>query len=122
MFQAEFDKLKNVLKISLAQRVDEPEARQCADRVAVLAANSPPGFRLLTDLTGLEEMALDCVPHIKRIMEVCNKAEVAMVVRVIPDPHKDIGFNILSVFHYRRRLQIVTCESLAEGVKILAKS
>jgi hypothetical protein len=43
-----------------------------------------------------------------------------MVVRVIPDPQKDIGLNILSLFHYRRRVRIVTCKTLAEAMKALA--
>ena len=45
---------------------------------------------------------------------------VAEVVRVIPDPQKDIGLNILSVFHYSRRVRIVTCESLAEAEELFA--
>jgi len=44
---------------------------------------------------------------------------VELVVRVIPDPHKDIGFNILSLFHYRRRVRIVTCPTLEEAMKAL---
>jgi hypothetical protein len=42
-----------------------------------------------------------------------------MVVRVIPDPHKDIGLNILSLFHYRRGVRIVTCETLEEAMRAL---
>jgi hypothetical protein len=42
------------------------------------------------------------------------------VVRVIPDPQKDIGLNILSLFHYRKRVRIVTCETLDEARKVLA--
>jgi hypothetical protein len=42
------------------------------------------------------------------------------VVRVIPDPQKDIGMQIMSLFHYDRRVRIVTCESLAEAMKVLA--
>jgi predicted choloylglycine hydrolase len=65
-------------------------------------------------------MDLACVPHIKRMMDLCNKKGIEMVVRVIPDPHKDIGLNILSLFHYRRRVHIVTCKTLEEAVKVLA--
>jgi hypothetical protein len=45
---------------------------------------------------------------------------VETVVRVIPDPHKDIGLNIMSLFHYRRRVRIITCETLAEALRSLA--
>ena len=32
---------------------------------------------------------------------------------------KHIGLNILSLFHYRRRVRIVTCETLEEAMKAL---
>jgi hypothetical protein len=42
-----------------------------------------------------------------------------LVVRVIPDETKDIGFNILTVFHYPHRPQIVTCQTLPEAARVL---
>jgi hypothetical protein len=41
------------------------------------------------------------------------------VVRVIPDPHKDIGLNILSQFHYGPQIKLATFESLAEALSAL---
>ena len=60
------------------------------------------------------------LPHIKVNMDLCNRKWISKVVRFIPDPEKDIGFNILSLFHYRRGIPIVTCESLKEAASILA--
>ena len=85
-----------------------------------LLAEVRPGFRLLVDFSGLELMDLACVPHIERMMDRCNQKGVEMVVRVIPDPHKDIGMNILSLFHYRRRVRIVTCETLEKAMEVLS--
>ena len=45
---------------------------------------------------------------------------IAKVVRIIPDPKKDIGLNIMSVFHYQRRVQIITCETLDQADQALA--
>jgi hypothetical protein len=42
-----------------------------------------------------------------------------MVVRVIPDPHRDIGLQIMSIFHYGGDVQILTCQTLAEAEEIL---
>jgi hypothetical protein len=42
-----------------------------------------------------------------------------MVVRVIPDPHRDIGMTIMSVFHYRGGVKIFTCQTLAEAEETL---
>ena len=66
-------------------------------------------------------MDLQCRPHINRVMDLCDDAGIDMVVRVIPDPRKDIGLNIMSLFHYRRGLPIVTFESLPEALKILSE-
>jgi hypothetical protein len=120
MIQAELDKSKNLLRITYAQRVGPEEAKRAVETIQRLLADLTPDFRLLADLRGLEEMDLACVPHIKKMMDLCNKLGVETVVRVIPDPHKDIGLNILSLFHYRRRVHIVTCATLAEAMRALA--
>ena len=89
-----------------------------ADLTAQLAGLSP-GFRYLVDLTHLEFMGVDCMAELGRMMELIGQAGVGMVVRVIPDPSKDIGMNILTIFHYPHRLRVITCENLAEAVKAL---
>ena len=79
------------------------------------------GFTLLSDLSSLDLMDLDCAPDIEWSMEALDEAGIARVVRVIPDPRKDIGFNIMSHFHYRRSVTFVTCDTLEEALKILAQ-
>ena len=53
-------------------------------------------------------------------LELCDAKGVSLVVRVIPDPAKDIGMNILSLFHYRHRPRSVTCASMEEAARLLA--
>ena len=120
MFQVEADKSKNRLTIHYSQHVGTEEVKRCGERVTALLAELQPGFHLLTDLSGLEAMDFDCARHIKQMMDLCDQKGVSEVVRVIPDPHKDIGFNILSIFHYHRVIRIVTCEKLEDALKILA--
>ena len=119
MFEAKVDKARNLLRVSYSGSVGPEETRRCAEELQALVLELQPGFRLLTDLSGLEAMELACVPDIRQIMKLLDKRGVAMVARVIPDPRKDIGLNILSLFHYRRGVQIVTCETVAEAVKVL---
>jgi hypothetical protein len=119
MFQVEVDKSKNLLKIRYAQHVGPEDTKAVVEKVSTLLPDLQPGFRLLKDLSGLDVMDLACVPHIERMMDLCNKRDIEMVVRVIPDPHKDIGLNILSLFHYRRGIRIVTCETLEEAMRAL---
>ena len=119
MFQVEVDKSKNLLKIRYAQHVGPEDTKAVVEKVSTLLPDLQPGFRLLKDLSGLDVMDLACVPHIERMMDLCNKRDIEMVVRVTPDPHKDIGLNILSLFHYRRGVRIVTCETLEEAMRAL---
>src|SRR5664279_6295047 len=119
MFQVEVDKSKNLLKISYSQHIGPEDTKAVVEKVPTLLPDLQPGFRLLTDLSGLESMDLTCVPYIKRMMDLCNQKGVELVVRVIPDPHKDIGLNIMSLFHYRRRVRIVTCATLEQAMKVL---
>jgi hypothetical protein len=78
-----------------------------------------PGFTLLTDFTELTSMELGCEPFMRRTMDMVRTAGVALVVRIIPDPSKDIGLGIMSLFHYPHGLKIVTTESRDEAAKIL---
>ncbi len=121
MFQVEADKSRNLFKISYAQHVGPEDTEGVETQAPTLLADLRPGFRLLTDMTELESMDLACVPYIKRMMDLCNKQGIEMVVRVIPDPRKDIGLNILSLFHYRRGVRLVTCTTLEEAMKTLAE-
>ena len=78
------------------------------------------GFVLITDLTGLENMDLDCVPHVTRAMDRCLAAGIGKVIRIIPDPEKDIGLKLLSLVHYRGKVPSFTCKTRAEADRELA--
>lgn len=77
------------------------------------------GFRVLVDLTSLESMDVKCAPFVEKAMDLCNEKRASTVVRVIPDPHRDIGLQIMSIFHYRGDVRIITCPNLAEANAIL---
>ncbi len=121
MFRVETDKPKKLLTIVFTQHVGAGDAKACADKVREVSDGLQPGFRLLTDLSGLESMDPECAPHIKTTMDLCNAKGVARVVRIIPDPQKDIGLNIMSLFHYRRRIAIVTCNTKSEAMEALTE-
>lgn len=120
MFQTEINQASNLLTIRYTGRVSSSETKRAADEVESVLRGLQPGFRLLNDMTALESMDLGSVPHLEKMMDACNRKQVGLVVRVIPDPHKDIGMNIMSLFHYHRGVRIVTCETLAEAQQALA--
>jgi hypothetical protein len=120
MVEVEADKSKNLLTIRFTGNVVPEETRRSTERVRTLLAELHSGFHLLTDLAGLATMDPACLTDVKANMDACNQKGISRVVRVIPDPKKDIGFSILSLFHYRRGISIVTCVTLQEAMAALA--
>ena len=120
MFLAATNKAKRLLYVSYIGEVRRDELKRALEEVGALLADFPDGFRLLSDLGRLESMDPAGVTEIGKLMEICSKKGMELVVRVIPDPSKDIGLNILSFFHYGRRIRAVTCRDMMEAAKALA--
>jgi len=119
MYSVESDRSKQLLVISAAGRVTKKEVERVALRVCEMMKEITPGFRVLTDFRWLERMDPAAAVPLAEIMDALAEKDVAAVVRVIPDPHKDIGLNILSQFHYGPQIKLVTFESLAEALSAL---
>jgi hypothetical protein len=120
MYFVEADATKRFVVISVAGRVATEEARETAQRVRDLLQSIEPGFVALTDFRWLESMETGAAPFIGQIMDALAEKKVSAVVRVVPDPHKDIGLNILSQFHYGPETRLLTFETLADAVQSLA--
>jgi anti-anti-sigma regulatory factor len=120
MYAVELDRSKRLLVISAAQKVTAEEAKIAAQRIRELLQDITPGFRVLADFRGLESMDSAAARHIAKMMDALAEKEVASVTRVMPDPHKDIGLNILSQFHYGPDVTIATFETLADAVQSIA--
>ena len=120
MFRTEFDRSQRLLKITLAGHTTAEEARSCLDSLRSLLADIQPGFRLLADLSGILSMPTTAAPYIGQIMESCAERGVELVVRLLPaEPSKDIGFAIMSRFHYAPDIRIVTCATREEAARLL---
>jgi len=120
MFLVETDSSKRLVVISVAGQVTAEEARDIAHRVREILGEIAPGFAALTDFRWLESMAAEAAPFVAEIMDALAAKKVSAVVRVMPDPHKDIGLNILSQFHYGPEIRVMTFETLADAVQSLA--
>jgi hypothetical protein len=121
MYSVEIDRSKRLLVISALRQVTAEQARGAAKEVRELLRDVAPGFRVLADFRWLESMDSAAAPHVAEIMDTLTEKGVASVTRVMPDPHKDIGLNILSQFHYGPEIQIATFESLADALQSLTK-
>ena len=120
MINFEVHEPRNLLVIRYRGLVVPDETEQGIEQVRAGLAKLQTGFRLLADLTDLETMDPGCAPFIEKAMDLCNEKGASIVVRVIPDPHRDIGLQIMSIFHYRGDVRIITCQNLAEANEILS--
>ena len=120
MYAVELDGSKRLLVISAAQTVTPEEAHLTVQRVRELLRDVAPGFHVLVDFRWLESMNPSAAQHIAEIMDALAEKHVASVTRVMPDPRKDIGLNILSQFHYGPEVAIATFETLADAVQSIA--
>ncbi|PYI43795.1 MAG: hypothetical protein DMF12_02365 [Verrucomicrobia bacterium] len=120
MYAVELDRSKRLLVISALQRVTAEEAKLASRRVRELVRDIDPGFRVLADFRWLDSMDSAAARHVAEIMDALAEKGVASVTRVMPDPHKDIGLNILSQFHYRSEIQIATFQTLADALQSMA--
>jgi len=121
MFCVEVDDTNRLIKINWSETVSSDEMRKCAEQLRVLTEDISPGFRLLSDLTGLDAMDATGASYIAAMMDLVAAKQVGLVVRVIPDAHKDIGLNILSYFHYGSQVQVVTYQNLSDALQRLSE-
>ena len=119
MFLAASNKAKQLLVMRYCDHVTAAQLKAGFSDLKTLLAELSPGFRVLADCSQLESMGQDCVPEISAGMELIDAHAPARLVRVIPDPSKDIGLNILTAFHYKQRPQIIACETLTEAARAL---
>ena len=113
------NKSERLLYMAFIGNVTAAEVRNETDNVRALLADLPAGFRLLSDLERLGSMDVDCAEGIGETMDILKANGLERVIRVIPDTKKDIGLNILSAFHYGRKLRTVTCETIAEALRLI---
>lgn len=120
MIKFEVDQPRNRLVIRYIGSIQAKDTEEGLDQIQAGLAQLQPQFRLLVDLTELDSMDVKCAPFVEQAMDLCNTKGAEMVVRVIPDPHRDIGMTIMSIFHYRGDVRIMTCQTRAEAEKILS--
>ena len=121
MFVVETDTTRQLLVLSVAGVVTADESRETVARVREKLAEMSPGFVVLVDFRWLESMAAASAPFVAEIMDALTAKGVTAVVRVMPDPHRDIGLNILSPFHYGPEVRLMTFETLADAIQALAR-
>jgi hypothetical protein len=121
MYSVEIDKSKRMIVITAVGRVTTEEVKEVARQVREIVKDTAPGFRVLSDFRWLDSMQASASKHVAEIMDAVAAKKVRLVARVIPDPRKDIGLNILSHFHYGPEIETATFETLADALQSLAE-
>ena len=109
----------NLIRIAYVGHVTEAGMEKCVEAFKALLPSMRSSFTVLADFTRMESMDLDCVTGLAKIMDACHGHGVGTVVRIVPDPSKDIGLKILGIVHYRGAVRVVTCNSPAEAQRVL---
>ena len=119
MVAVEIDQSQNLLVIRYSGSVAPAETERGLGEIQSGLPKLQSGFRLLADLTELKLMDVACAPYIEKAMDACNENGISTVVRVIPDPTRDIGMQIMSLFHYGGNVRILTCETMDQAREVL---
>ena len=120
MFLATVNPARQLLVLSFIGEVGAKELSGRQEEMEMLMTNLQSGFRLMTDWSHMNAITPECAAEIGKIMELADQKGVGFVVRVIPDPSKDIGLNILSRFHYSRKIRTVACANMIEAAELLS--
>ena len=95
--------------------IDAAQAEQFFSDIEKVIPRHGKGFKLLTDFSSVEAMDLAVQRGIKKAMELFNARGVTEILRVLPDPDMEIGFNIMSASRYSKEIRIHTLHSREEA-------
>jgi hypothetical protein len=119
MFLATSNKAKGLLHLSYIEHVTADDLRRGHSDVVALLADLPAGFKMLVDLGRLNSMDTACVEELGKLMDLFDQHGLKQVVRVVPDPARDIGLNILARFHYHHNPRITNCKTMTDAAKLM---
>ena len=119
MYSVECDKDRRIFIITVAGHLSGAEVTQSARELGPMLENAPEGFAVLADVRRIESTGRETAREIGKVMDLFAAKKVGLVVRIIPDHHKDIGLNILSQFHYGPEVEVATVTNLADAITLL---
>ena len=122
MIRISYDEGHNTVIVEFIGHVDAAQGEECFPDAERAIPRHGKEFQLLVDLSATEHMDPGIKKWIKKSMQLFNASGVARIVRVIPNPAHDVGFNIMTLFHYSPSVQVVTVPSRREAWKRLTES
>lgn len=117
MFKVIADRKANQLIMILAGHFSFKDAEDLYRETCEILPEVQRGFSCRTDLSLLTRMDPKTRFVLEKLMDLLNENGVSKVIRIIPDQSRDIGFNIMSLFHYSEQVAIHTFKSMEEAEK-----
>lgn len=119
MFDVNIDIPKNKFILIYKDYFDSDDAKKLCQKIEQVLPLLKKGITVLTDLSSLKHMDADSRGYLQKAMDLLNEYGVSKLIRIIPDPQRDIGFNIMTIFHYSEHVATITCRSMKEAEKHL---
>src|SRR5437773_3229947 len=121
MIKVSYNQEHNTVIIEFQGNIDATQAEQFFFDIEKVLPKHGKGFKLLTDFSSVDTMELEVQRAIKKAMEFFNARGVSEILRVIPDPAMEIGFNAMSASRYSKEVKVHTLRSRQEARAHLRK-
>ncbi len=115
MVKASYDGECNAVIIEFSGNVDGAQAWQLSSDIEKILSKRSEGFSLLADFSSVETMEPVVEVAIKKAMKLFKTRGVSQVLRVLPDPDMDIGFNLMSRSYYSDKVKPLTFRSRSQA-------
>ena len=115
MIKVRYDRGRNTVIVEFEGNVDGEQAKHFFVDLGNIRPKPENGFKLLTDFSLVDAMEINVKGEIEKAMDLFNAQGVAEIIRVIPDPNMDIGFNLMSASHYSKQIKVHTLRSRQEA-------
>ena len=115
MVKVKYDRKRNTVIVEFEGNVDVGQAKQFFADLEKTRPEPEKDFKLLTDFSLVDAMEFNVKREIEKAMDLFNAQGVTEILRVIPDPNMDIGFNLMSASHYSKQIKVHTLRSRQEA-------
>ena len=119
MIKISYEGGPNAVVVVFEGGIDAAQAQEALADLERVLPKGGEGFTLLVDYAAVDTMEPAVEAVVVKTMDFCNARGVTEVLRVLPDPAADLGFDILSREHYSKRVQIHTFRSRQEAQAFL---
>jgi anti-anti-sigma regulatory factor len=115
MVKASYDGKRNTIIVEFEGNVDGAQGNKFSSDLERIIPKGGSGFALLADFSSVGTMEPEVESELKKAMKLLNARGVNEIVRVLPDPNMDIGFQIMTRCFYSNKIKARIYRSRAEA-------